>query len=124
MSYLIYRILFWLLSAGLLGFLIGWWWTRQTERRRSMELEGVWTQKVQRSNRELDAIRSDLRTEATRTQTAMDAENALKARLISTESEHQAALDKLASVGSRVAASDRSATEIKGRLTAEIENLR
>ena len=74
MTYLIVKIVFSVSAAGILGFVIGWWWTRQAERRRSIELEGVWTQKVQRANRELDALRLDLRTEANRSIAASDAE--------------------------------------------------
>ena len=87
MSYLIVKIIFWLSAAGLLGFLIAWWWTRHAERRRSNELEGVWTQKVQRANRELDALRADLRTEATRAQRFEDDEQELRAKLKSAESD-------------------------------------
>lgn len=79
MTYLITKIVFSVLAAGLIGFAIGWWWTRQAERRRSMELEGVWTQKVQRANRELDALRLDLRTEANRSIAASDAEEEARA---------------------------------------------
>ncbi|BDC49380.1 hypothetical protein F183_A16960 [Bryobacterales bacterium F-183] len=74
MTYLIVKIFVSVSLAGIIGFAIGWWWTRQAERRRSMELEGVWTQKIQRANRELDALRLDLRTEANRSIAASDAE--------------------------------------------------
>ena len=104
MPYLIFKIITCLAAAGILGFLTGWWWTRQTERRRSNELEGVWTQKVQRANRELDSVRSDLRNEATRTQTALDAEHSLKARLISTEGENQSLAGFANAFASNVAA--------------------
>jgi len=119
MLYLPIKIIFCLLSAGLIGLVVGWWWTRQTERRRSMELEGVWTQKVQRSNRELEALRADLRTEATRTQSAVDAESSLKGRLISIESEHQSALDKMAGFTSKLTASEGALVEAKSSWASE-----
>ncbi len=95
MPYLIAKILFFLGAAGLLGFLIAWWWTRHTERRRSVELEGVWTQKVQRANRELDALRADLRTEATRTQSASDEEQNLQEKVKAAEAERNSLQEKV-----------------------------
>jgi len=109
MPYLIVKIIMSLSAAALLGFLVAWWWTRLAERRRSNELEGVWTQKVQRANRELDALRADLRTEATRAQGVADVEMTFQAKLSSAENEVTALREQVAALHAKLATASKAA---------------
>ena len=123
MGFLITKIVWWLAAAGLIGFSAGWLWIRRRERQRSNELEGVWTQKIQRSNRELDAMRSDLKTEAVRAQTAIDGENAAKAKVISLQTEISETDGKTGELRSALDSSREDARAIEEKWKAEVGSL-
>ncbi len=60
MMFLISQMLFCLLVAALLGFLVGLWWCRARCRRRHDEMEAAWRERLNRSEADLTRCRREL----------------------------------------------------------------